>query len=57
MAEIITTIEEPKLDKWRETHVDYTESLGESYKSLSIETSLTFDEMIALVRELRGDAE
>jgi hypothetical protein len=57
MAEIITTIEEPKLDKWRETHVDYTESLGESYKSLSIETYLTFDEMIALVRELRGDAE
>lgn len=56
MAEIITTIEEPKLDKWRETHVDYTESLGESYKSLSIETHLTFDEMIALVRELRGDA-
>lgn len=56
MAEIITTIEEPKLDKWRETHVDYTESLGESSKSLSIETSLTFDEMIALVRELRGDA-
>lgn len=57
MAEIITTIEEPKLDKWRETHIDYTESLGESYKSLSIETCLTFDEMIALVRELRGDAE
>ena len=57
MAEIITTIEEPKLDKWRETHVDYTESLGEAYKSLSIETHLTFDEMIALVRELRGEAE
>ena len=57
MAEIITTIEEPKLDKWRETHADYTERLGESYKSLSIETYLTFDEMIALARELRGDAE
>lgn len=57
MAEIITTIEEPKLDKWRETHADYTERLGESYKSLSIETYLTFDEMIALVRELRGDEE
>jgi hypothetical protein len=56
MAEIITTIEEPKLDKWRETHVDYAEGMGNARKSLSIETYLTFDEMIALVRELRGDA-
>ena len=53
----ITTLDEPKFDKWRETHIDYTESLGEAYKSLSIETYLTHDELIALVRELRGDAE
>ena len=53
----ITTLEEPKFDKWRETHIDYTESLGEVHKSLSIETYLTFDELMMLVREmLRGDA-
>ena len=57
MSEIITTLEELKFDKWRETRIDYTESLGEAYKSLSIETYLTNDELIALVRELRGDAE
>ena len=56
MAEIITTLEEPKIDKWRETRIDYTESLGDAYKSLNVETYLTFDELIALVRELRGDA-
>ena len=57
MENIITTLEEPKFDKWRETHIDYTESLGEAYKSLSIETYLMFDELTALVRVLRGDAE
>ena len=58
MSEPITTLEEPKFDKWRETHIDYTESLGEAYKSLSIETYLTFDELMTFVREmLRGDAE
>ena len=48
----ITTLEEPKFDKWRETHIDYTESLGEVHKSLSIETYLTFDELAELVRRL-----
>lgn len=49
---------EMKFDKWRETHIDYTESLGEAHKSISIETYLTHDELVALVRELtRGDAE
>lgn len=58
MSEIITTPGESKFDKWRETRIDYTESLGEAYKSLSVETYLTHDELIALVRELtRGDAE
>lgn len=58
MSGIITTLEEPKFDKWRETHIDYTESLGEAYKSISIETYLTNGELVALVRELtRGDAE
>lgn len=55
----IVTTKEPEMtiDKWRETRIDYTESLGDAYKSLSIETYLTFDELVALVRELRGDAE
>lgn len=58
MSEIITTLEEPKFDKWRETHIDYTESLGEAYKSLSIETYLTNDELVELVvKLLRGGAE
>ena len=52
----LITLEEPKFDKWRETHIDYTESLGEAWKSLNIETYLTHDELIELVRELRGDA-
>ena len=52
MAEIITTLEEQKIDKWRETHIDYTESLSEAHKSLSIVTYLTFDELLALVRGL-----
>ena len=56
MSGIITTLEEPKIDKYRETHIDYTESLGEALKSLSIETFLSNDELITLVRELRGDA-
>lgn len=43
--------------KLRETHIDCTESFGAAYTSLSIETNLTYDELIALVRELRGDAE
>ena len=56
MNEQTTTLEEPEFDKWLETHIDYTESLGDAYKSLNVETYLTFDELIALVRELRGDA-
>lgn len=57
MADVITTLEELKIDNLREMRIDYTESLGEAYKSLSIVTSLTFDELAAIVRELRGDAE
>ena len=57
MTELITTLEEPKFDKWRETHIDYTESFGESYKSISVETWLTHDELVAIVRELSGEGE
>ena len=50
MAGIITTLEEPKFDKWRETHIDYTES--RTVKAVSIETYLTFDELTELVGKL-----
>lgn len=52
MSEPITMLEERKFDKRRETHIDYTESLGDAYKSLSIETYLTFDELAELVGRL-----
>lgn len=52
MSELITTLEEVKFDKWRETRIDYTESLGNARKSLSIETYLTFDELAELVWKL-----
>lgn len=54
MSEIITTLEEPKFDTWRETRIDYEESLGEAYKSLNIETYLTLDELMTLVRDMLG---
>lgn len=57
MSEPITTLGEPKFGKWRETHFDFTESLGESYRALSFETYLTFDELMQLVHELIGGAE
>ena len=57
MSEIITTLEEPKFDKYRETRIEYMESFGESYKSIGVESNLAFDELVAIVRELRSDAE
>ena len=50
----ITQLEEPKSVKYRETHIDYTESLGEAYKSLSIETDLTAEEIMQLVDKMMG---
>ena len=51
---MITRLEEPIIDKWRETHIDYSERLGEANKSISIETFLTFDELLKLCRCLAG---
>lgn len=50
----ITTLEDPTIDTWRETHIDYSERLGEASKSFSIETFLTFDELLTLCRSLIG---
>lgn len=50
----ITMLEDPTIDTWRETHIDYSERLGEASKSISIETFLTFDELLTLCRLLLG---
>lgn len=50
----IITLEDPTIDTWRETHIDYSERLGEASKSISIETFLTFDELLKLCRCLVG---
>lgn len=50
----ITNIEEPTIDTWRETHIDYSERLSEASKSISIETFLTFDELLKLCCCLTG---
>jgi len=55
MNELITEIGELKLDKYRETRIEYTESFGESYKSIGVESNLTFNDLVAIVRELRGE--
>lgn len=41
-------------DKYRETHIEYTESLGDAYKSIAVETFLTADELLGFVREVMG---
>jgi hypothetical protein len=46
----ITMLEEPKFDKWRETHIDYSES--RTVKTVSIETFMTFDELTEFVGKL-----
>ena len=54
----VTNLEAPdmKFDKYRETHLEYSESLGEASKSIDIETYLTNGELIELCRELFGGA-
>ena len=54
-----TTLKAPemKFDKYREIHFEYSESLGEAHKSVSVETYLTNSELIDLCRELMGVGE
>lgn len=54
MIDPITVLEEPKFDKWRETRITWEERLGESSRNLDIETYLTGEELVQLVRELLG---
>lgn len=55
MSELITKLEELKPDRYRETRIDYTESFGESYRSIGVESCLALDELVAIVRELREE--
>lgn len=57
MSEIITTLEEPRIDQYREMRVKWSEHLGNSSRSLDIETYLTAEELMQLVDKLRGDSE
>lgn len=50
----ITTLKEPTIDAWRETHIEYVEHLGNADKSINIETFLTFDELLTLCRSVLG---
>lgn len=54
MIEPITVLEEPKFDKWRETRITWEERLGESSRTLDVETYTTAEELVQLVRELTG---
>lgn len=55
MNEPITTLEELTIDMRRETRIDYSES--RTVRTVSIETYLTFDELAAIVRDLRGEVD
>ena len=54
MIEPITVLDEPKIDRWRETRITWEERLGESSRTLDIETYTTDEELLQLVRELMG---
>lgn len=47
---------QPEIDQYRETRIEYTESLGSAYKSLEVETYMTHAELLETIREvLRHD--
>ena len=50
----ITTLEEPTIEARCETRIVYSERLGEASKSISIESIMTFGELLTLCRSLLG---
>lgn len=44
----------PKYEFSRETRFEYTENMGDAYKSVSVETFLTYNETVRLCHELMG---
>ena len=53
----VTNFDAPKMDfdKYREIRIEYTESLADAYKSITVETYLTADELFRFVREVIRD--
>lgn len=53
---VLTNLDAPKMefDKYRETHIEYTEKLGDATKSLTVETYLTANEFFKFAHELFG---
>lgn len=50
--------EKPSIETVREVRVEFTENRGDTYKSMNVETFMTFKELRKLIRELfGGDAE
>lgn len=45
----------PKVETVRELRIDYSEGLGDSYRTLTIETFATAKELRKLLRDLRKD--
>lgn len=41
-----------RIDSYRETKFEYTETIGNASKSVSIDTYMTNEELVALCREL-----
>ncbi len=56
MPDILTSLEVPdiKIDKYRETHFEYSESRSDAHRSIRIDTELTYDELAALCRKFMG---
>lgn len=52
----VTSLEAPKVefDKYRETHIEWVERLGDSERTLRMDTYLTSAELRGVVRELAG---
>lgn len=46
--------EKPSIETVRELRLEYTESCGDSCKSVSFDTFMTFKELRKLIRELLG---
>lgn len=50
----ITTLEEPRIDQYRETHIEWSERIGGSSREIKLETYLTAEELMHLVDKLSG---
>ena len=54
MIDPITVCEEPTIDQYRETRITWEERMGESSRTIDIDTYTTAEELLQLVRDLLG---